>query len=143
MSPVVRALRGATTIDEDTPEHIAARVGALLEAMFARNDVEYDDLISIVFNATDDVRSTFPATGARAALPDLGDVPLMNCRELDVDGALPRCIRVMAHLYTERARTDLRHVFLEGAIVLRPDLLVDEGDVRPDRVAELIDDRRR
>ena len=126
MSPVVRALRGATTIDEDTPEHIAARVGALLEAMFARNDVEYDDLISIVFNATDDVRSTFPATGARTALPDLGDVPLMNSRELDVDGALPRCIRVMAHLYTERARTELRHVFLEGAIVLRPDLLVDE-----------------
>jgi chorismate mutase len=126
MSPVVRALRGATTIDEDTPEHITERVGALLSAMFERNAVAHDDLISIVFNATDDVRSTFPATGARRALPQLQDVPLMNCRELDVEGALPRCIRVMAHLYTERDRSELRHVFLEGATALRPDLLVDE-----------------
>jgi chorismate mutase len=126
MSPVVRALRGATTIDEDTPEHITERVGALLETMFERNAVAHDDLISIMFNATDDVRSTFPATGARRALPQLGDVPLMNCRELDVEGALPRCIRVMAHLYTERGRSELRHVFLEGATELRPDLLVDD-----------------
>jgi chorismate mutase len=123
MSAVVRALRGATTIDEDTPEQITARVGALLKLMFERNAVQTDDLISIVFNATDDVRSLFPATGARQMLPDLADVPLMNCKELDIEGALPRCIRVMAHLYTELSRDDLRHVFLEGATVLRPDLV--------------------
>jgi chorismate mutase len=122
MPAVVRALRGATTIDEDTPEHIAQRVGALLEVMFERNDVSTDDLVSIVFNATDDVRSSFPAAGARRMLPALADVPLLNCRELDVEGALPRCIRVLAHLYTERSRDELRHVFLEGATVLRPDL---------------------
>jgi len=126
MPAVVRALRGATTIDEDTPQQITERVGSLLEAMFERNDVALDDVISIVFNATDDVRSLFPATGARRVLPGLSDVPLMNCRELDIEGALPRCIRVLAHVYTGRARNDLRHVFLEGATVLRPDLLVDE-----------------
>jgi chorismate mutase len=123
MPAVVRALRGATTIDEDTPQHITERVGALLGEMLDRNAARTEDLISIVFNATDDVRSLFPATGARRVMPQLADVPLMNCRELDVDGALPRCIRVLAHLYTERAREELRHVFLEGAIVLRPDLV--------------------
>jgi chorismate mutase len=126
MPAVVRALRGATTIDEDTPEQITERVGGLLKVMFERNAVRSDDLISIVFNATDDIRSLFPATGARQMFPDLADVPLMNCKELDIDGALPRCIRVLAHLYTELPRDDLRHVFLEGATVLRPDL-VDQG----------------
>ena len=123
MPAVVRALRGATTIDEDTPEQITERVGGLLKVLFERNGVRTDDLISIVFNATDDVRSMFPATGARQMLPDLADIPLLNCRELDVEGALPRCIRVLAHLYTERPRDDLRHVFLEGAMALRPDLV--------------------
>lgn len=123
MPAVVRALRGATTIDEDTPEQITERVGGLLKVLFDRNGVHTDDLISIVFNATDDVRSMFPAAGARRMFPGLAEVPLLNCRELDVEGALPRCIRVLAHLYTERSRDDLRHVFLEGATALRPDLL--------------------
>jgi chorismate mutase len=125
MPAAVRALRGATTIDEDTPEQITERVGGLLKVLFERNGVSTEDLISIVFNATGDIRSMFPATGARQIFPDLSEVPLMNCRELDIDGALPRCIRVLAHLYTERPRDDLRHVFLEGATVLRPDLLED------------------
>jgi chorismate mutase len=125
MPQVLRALRGATTIDEDTPDHIAQRVGDLLQTMFDRNGVSTDDLVSILFNATDDVRSTFPATGARRMFPALATVPLMNCRELDVEGALPRCIRVMAHLYTDRTREDLRHVFLEGAVRLRPDLAAE------------------
>lgn len=125
MPQVVRALRGATTIDEDTPDHIAQRVGELLRTMFERNGVSMDDLVSILFNATDDVRSTFPATGARQMMPDLAAVPLMNCREMEVEGSLPRCIRVMAHLYTDLPREDLRHVFLEGAVTLRPDLAAE------------------
>jgi chorismate mutase len=121
MPPVVRALRGATTVDEDVPDHIGERVVALLRELFERNGLDEDDLVSILFSATPDIRSTFPATAARRAL-GLADVPLMNCQELDVEGALPRCIRVMAHVHTERSRAELRHVFLEGATVLRPDL---------------------
>ncbi|MPY93765.1 MAG: chorismate mutase [Acidimicrobiia bacterium] len=121
MPLVVRALRGATTIEEDVPEHIGERVAALVEAMFERNGLGPDDVVSMLFSATPDIHSTFPATVARLAL-GLEDVPLMNCQELDIAGALPRCIRVMAHVHTERARRDLRHVFLEGASVLRPDL---------------------
>jgi chorismate mutase len=118
--PAVRALRGATTLDADDADHMHERVQALLREMLARNGVDHDQLISIVFTATDDVRSMFPAAAARAI--GLGDVPLLCARELDVAGGTPRCIRVLMHLTTERSRADLRHVYLEGARGLRDDL---------------------
>ena len=120
MPPAVRALRGATTIDEDTVEHIGERVVALLEEMLRRNDVDHDDIISIWFTATDDIHATFPAAAARTM--GLGDVPLICARELDVRGGTPQCIRVLMHLTTERTRGELRHVYLEGAKGLRDDL---------------------
>ncbi len=120
MSPAVRALRGATTVDADTPEQVHERVGALVNEMLARNDVDKDDLISIVFTATDDVVTAFPAAAARGM--GLGDVPLLCARELDVKGGTPMCIRVLMHVNTERSRAELRHVYLEGAKGLRDDL---------------------
>ena len=116
----VRALRGATTVDADTRDQVFARTQALLAEMWDRNDVAHDDLISILFTATDELHSIFPATAARSL--GLGDVPLICARELDIDGATPRCIRVMMHLTTELTRAELRHVYLEGAVVLRDDL---------------------
>ncbi len=116
----LRALRGATTVDEDEEAHVHERVVALLEAMCERNGVHHDDIVSILFTATDDIHATFPATGARTL--GLGDVPLICARELDITGATPRCIRVLMHLTTERSRADLRHVYLEGAVGLRDDL---------------------
>jgi chorismate mutase len=118
--PAIRALRGATTFDVDEEEHVHERVLALLEAMFDRNDIQHDDLISVLFTATGDLHSTFPAAAARKF--GLGDIPLICARELDINGAPPRCIRVMMHLTTERSRTELRHVYLEGAVGLRDDL---------------------
>jgi chorismate mutase len=120
MSPAVRALRGATTIDVDEKEHLFERVIALLEELFERNDIEHDDLISVLFTATGDVRSAFPALAARKF--GLGDVPLICARELDIEGGTPLCIRVLIHLTTERARNELHHVYLEGARNLRDDL---------------------
>lgn len=116
----VRALRGATTADADTPEQITERTVALLEAMFERNDVDHDDLISIWFTVTEDLVSAFPAAGARTI--GLGDVPLLCAREIPVPGSTPRCIRVLAHLSTEKSRGELHHVYLEGAVGLRDDL---------------------
>jgi chorismate mutase len=116
----VRALRGATTVDVDEELHVHERTIALLEAMCERNGVDHDDIISILFTATDDIHSTFPATGARKA--GLGDVPLICARELDIDGGTPRCLRIMMHLSTERTRAELHHVYLEGAVHLRDDL---------------------
>jgi chorismate mutase len=114
------ALRGATTCDEDTPEEIDRRTQALVEEMLRRNEVDHDDLVSIIFTATDDLTAEFPATAARAL--GLGDVPLLCARELGIDHGMPRCVRVMMHLYTERTRAEMHHVYLEGARALRDDL---------------------
>ena len=118
--PAVRALRGATTVDVDTVEHVTERVLALLNEIFARNEIDHDDLISIVFTATDDIHSIFPATAARKF--GLGDVPLLCARELNIDGGTAMCIRLMIHLATDIPRSELHHVYLEGARQLRDDL---------------------
>lgn len=120
MSPAVRALRGATTIDVDEKDHVHERVIALLDRIFEANGLHHDDLISVLFTATDDIHSAFPAEAARKF--GLGDVPLICARELDIEGATPRCIRVMIHLVTERPRRELHHIYLEGARNLRDDL---------------------
>ena len=120
MPPAVRALRGATTVDVDTTEQVHERVQSLLAAMLDRNDVSKDDVISIVFTATDDIHSMFPAAAARAI--GMGDVPLLCARELDIEGGTPLCIRVLMHVTTERTRAALHHVYLEGARGLRDDL---------------------
>src|SRR5579863_8160020 len=110
MEQVLRAVRGATTVDEDTVEQVGERVRALMAALLERNVIAHDDLVSILFTATDDVVSMFPATAAREI--GLGDVPLLCARELGVHGGTPRCIRVMVHAYTTRARSELHHVYL-------------------------------
>src|SRR5882762_626616 len=100
MSTALRALRGATTVDADTAEQVNERVVTLLEQMFARNGIDHDEVVSVIFTATDDIHSTFPAAAARKF--GLGDVPLLCARELDIEGATPRCVRVLMHLMTER-----------------------------------------
>lgn len=116
----VRALRGATTVDVDEKAHLTERVVELLQAMVSQNEVDHDDLISIWFTATDDIHSMFPAAAARTI--GFGDVPLLCARELDIEGATPRCVRVLAHLNTTRSNADLHHVYLHGARQLRDDL---------------------
>jgi chorismate mutase len=120
MSEAVRALRGATTFDLDEADHVTERVTTLLEEMLSRNGVSHEDLISIWFTATDDLRSIFPAAAARTL--GLGDVPLICAQELSIDGATRQCVRVLMHLSTTRSRAELRHVYLEGARGLRDDL---------------------
>jgi chorismate mutase len=120
MSPSVRAVRGATTVDADSPEVISERVVALLRQILDRNGLQEDDIISILFTATEDIVSTFPATAARSM--GLGAVPLICARELSIVGSVPRCIRVMLHVTTDRTRDEIHHVYLEGAQGLRDDL---------------------
>jgi chorismate mutase len=116
----VRALRGATTLDTDERDHLIARTQELIAAVFARNRLTEDDLISIVFTATDDVHSAYPAEAAREA--GITHVPLLCARELEIDGGIARCIRILVHAYTDRGATDLRHVYLHEARQLRTDL---------------------
>jgi len=116
----IHALRGATTVDADVPDQIDVRVQELVREMMDRNALHEEQLISILFSATPDVTSRNPATAARAI--GLHDVPLLGLQEMQVAGMLPLCIRVMLHLESDRPRSELRHVFLHGARVLRPDL---------------------
>ena|ERR1700722_17064931 len=120
MPSTVRAVRGATTVDRDTPEAITERVVALLEQILDRNGLVEDDIISILFTATEDIVSTFPATAARSM--GLGAVPLICARELAITGSVDHCIRVMLHVNTEHSRDEIHHVYLEGAQGLRDDL---------------------
>ena len=116
----VHALRGATTVDADTPGQVSARTQELLAELFEHNGLEHDDVISILFTSTGDVVSMFPAAAARAM--GLGDIPLLCARELDVVGSVPHCLRVLLHVNSDRSRADLHHVYLHGARGLRDDL---------------------
>ena len=120
MAAVLRALRGATTLDEDNAGQVNDRVRVLISSMLERTGIGHDDVVSILFTATDDIASMFPAAAARSL--GLGDVPLICARELNVTGAVPRCIRVLMHFYTEHSREALHHIYLEGARGLRDDL---------------------
>ena len=120
MTAAVRALRGATTVEADTAEQVRERTITLLQEMVERNAVDHDDVISVLFTATDDIHSIFPATAARDI--GFGDVPLICARELDITGGTALCIRVLMHLYTDTPRNELHHIYLEGAKGLRDDL---------------------
>jgi chorismate mutase len=116
----VRALRGATTLDRDEREHLLERTQELIAAMLTRNGLTEDDLISIVFTATDDISSAYPAEAARIA--GITHVPLLCARELDIDGGIARCVRLLVHAYSGRSVRDLRHPYLHDARQLRTDL---------------------
>jgi chorismate mutase len=116
----VRALRGAIQVDGDTREEILKGSAELITAVLERNDLTADDIISIVFTATPDLTAEFPAYAAR--LLGLTDVPLLCATEIAVPGALPRTLRLLAHVETLRSRAEMRHVYLRGAAALRTDL---------------------
>jgi chorismate mutase len=117
---VVRAVRGAIQVDRDDPVDIMAGTRELLTEVVERNELDEADLISIVFTLTPDLTSCFPARAARDL--GLGDVPLLCATEVAVPGALPRVVRLLAHVETDQPRTAVRHVYLRGATRLRPDL---------------------
>ena len=116
----MRALRGAITCNENTKQEIEEKTQRLVKELLARNELEHDDLVSMVFTATDDLTAEFPAAAARGV--GLGDIPLLCARELDIAGGKPMCIRLLVHCYTDRPLDELNHVYLEGARTLRDDL---------------------
>lgn len=119
-SPVIRALRGATTCDVDTVEEITRVTHELLAQMMSRNEIDHDDVVSVIFTATPDLTAAFPATAARGI--GFGDIPLICASEIDVRGAMAHCIRVMMHVHSTRAPAEMHHVYLRGAQSLRDDL---------------------
>ena len=116
----VRAIRGATRLERDDASEMTDAVEELIRAMVERNGLEVDALISVIFTATPDLVSLFPAAAARGL--GLGDVPLLCAQEIDVAGALTRVVRVLMHSELERPRAEVVHVYLRGAETLRQDL---------------------
>jgi chorismate mutase len=116
----VRAIRGAIQLDSDERSHLLKSTAELVTKVLHENNLSPADLISIFFTATPDVVSEFPALAAREL--GLGDVPLMCSVEMDVQGAMPRVIRLMMHAETALLRSEIHHVYLRGAQNLRTDL---------------------
>jgi chorismate mutase len=116
----VRAIRGAIQLDADERDHLLASTRELVEAVMAANSLTSEQLISIVFTVTADLRSEFPAVAAREL--GMGDVPLLCTTEIDVPGALPRVVRLMAHADMDVPRSTVQHVYLRGAVALRRDI---------------------
>lgn len=116
----VRAVRGATQVDVDEPDQLLDATAELLGEVLSRNQLSSDDLISVVFTATPDLRSEFPAAAARRM--GMVDVPLLCATEMDVPGAMPRVLRLLAHVESAQPRRLIRHVYLRGAVGLRTDL---------------------
>jgi chorismate mutase len=113
-------IRGATCLENDDADEMFAAVGELLGEMLGRNSVSPQDVVSVILTCTPDLTSAFPAAGARAF--GLVDTPLMCAQEMDVDGALAKVVRVLAHVETTTPRSEIQHVYLRGAEVLRQDL---------------------
>jgi len=116
----VRAVRGATQLEEDNREHMLERVAEMVLDVMAANGLEVDDFISVIFTATTDLVSEFPAYAARRL--GFGEIPLLCARELEIEGSMPRVVRMLAHVDTDLPRADITHVYLHGAANLRRDL---------------------
>ena len=117
----VRGIRGAITVDENSPEAIIAATDELLRAMIDMNAIDPAEVASAFFTTTVDLNAAFPAYAARR----LGwlAVPLMCSHEMAVPGDLPRCIRILLHLNTDKPQSAMRHVYLRDAMALRRDLI--------------------
>jgi chorismate mutase len=116
----VRAARGAIVVADQTADALMVATQRLIGAMIERNAIDREELISILFTATQDLTSAFPAEAARRM--GLGRVPLMCASEIPVDGSMPSVVRVLMHFHSEAGFNEIAHVYLDGAESLRDDL---------------------
>jgi chorismate mutase len=116
----VRAIRGAVQIESDEREAILEGTAELVTEVMSRNDLATGDVISVLFTTTPDLTAEFPALAARKI--GFHDVPLICAAEIPVPGAMPRVVRLMAHVETDRPRSAIQHVYLRGAAALRLDI---------------------
>lgn len=117
----IRALRGATTVEADSPELIRLALSKLGKELLEINGVEHDDLVDVIITVTPDLTSMFAGKAIREEL-GFDDVPILGAVEADVVGSPKRCIRVMIHAYTHKSRSQVRHVYHGDSLTLRPDL---------------------
>ena len=118
-----RGIRGATTVECNDRDEILASTTALLQLMIERNNLRAEDIASAIFTLTDDLDAEFPALAARKM--GWTETALMCMREIPVPGSLPKCIRVLLHVNTTRSAAEIQHIYMRGAVSLRPNFGVD------------------
>ncbi len=118
-----QAIRGATTVVFNTKESIAEAVNEMFDELEAHNTLKLDDIVNVTFSVTKDLDAVFPAAIARARV-GWNDVPFIDLQQMHVEGSLPRCIRFMILFQTERPSETIAHIYLRGARMLRPDLVI-------------------
>lgn len=118
---MVRGIRGATTVENNDKREILDASAQMLEKIISENEINIDDIVSIIFTITPDLTKAFPAAAAREM--GIVNVPLLDMSEPEIDGALKKCIRILMHINTEKNNSDMKHIYLKGAKVLRPDLV--------------------
>ncbi|MCY3866414.1 MAG: chorismate mutase [Chloroflexi bacterium] len=122
---MIRGVRGATTVEHNSNDGITKATQELLRVMIDRNGIIEDDVASVLFSATPELDDTFPAKAAR--MMGWTRTALMGFQEADVKHGLPMCVRVLIHWNTDKTIDEIQHVFLHGAVVLRPDLTASDG----------------
>lgn len=120
---VLRGIRGAITVEQNSEKEILAASRELLDAIIKENDVVAEDIASIIFTMTSDLDACFPARAARNK--GFKYVPLLNTLELNVPGSLARCVRILVHVNTAKSQKDIKHIYLKEAACLRVDLKPD------------------
>lgn len=116
----VRAIRGATTVSENSVAAIREAVIELLNELETRNQLDPDEIISLTFSVTKDLDAIFPAAIARER-PLWHNVPLLDVQQMHVEGSLEKCIRFLVHVNLPAHQTPVYHPYLRGAKNLRPD----------------------
>lgn len=118
----IRGVRGAITVSENNSEEILEATKKLLNEIIKRNDIKTDDICFIIFSTTSDLNAVFPARAAREIGFDM--VPLLDVAQPEVENSLRKCIRVLMVFNTEKNIEEIKHVYLEDAAKLRPDLVL-------------------
>ncbi len=118
---LVRGIRGAITVNNNTKEEIIKFTKELLITLQKENDFKIEDIVSVFFSVTPDLNAAFPTRAAR----ELGwkQVPLFDMQEIGVSGSLPRCIRILIQINCSKNQTEIKHCYLRGARILRKDLV--------------------
>jgi chorismate mutase len=119
-----RGIRGATTIEHNDREEILSATTELLQLLISQNELRTEDIASAIFSLTEDLNAEFPAVAAR--MLGWNEVPLMCTREIAVPGSLGKCIRVLLHVNTMRGMSEIQHVYIRGAVNLRPSFAIQQ-----------------
>jgi len=119
---MIRGIRGAITIESNTPELIYSETERLVKEMARVNKIDPEDIASVIVTTTPDINAAFPAKAVRS-IEGWKYVPIMCTHEMNVPGSLPLCIRVLMHVNTTVPQKDIQHVYLNDAVTLRPDLV--------------------